>query len=205
MYSLCVNALFCLCYNFSLQTVHPSGLFAAYHTHLVYTNHFCSFGSSQMPHITHLFLSWTVSVLLPNRKKFIWVNHMPYITHTLIRLTVSVALPNSTQFIWVNRMLCITHAFIWLPVSFVPPHRKQFIELNSMPFIAHANKTWTMFDAFVIANVLHISHGFHIAPFAIIASHIVSRRVSYCSLALAASCSSDLWDQALHKEQRSVG
>ena len=47
-----------------------------------------------------------------------------------------------------------------------------------------------MFDASVIANVLHISYGFHTAPFAIMASHTVSRRVTDCSVALAASCSS---------------
>ena len=114
------------------------------------------------------------------------------ISHTpLIRLTVSFVLPNHKQFIWVNRMLCIAHAFIWLPVSFVPPHRKQFIELNRKPFIAHANKTWTVFDASVIANVLYISDGFHTPPFAIMASHTVSRRVSDHSVALAASCSSE--------------
>ena len=75
-------------------------------------------------------------------------------------------------------MLCIAYASIWLPVSFVPPHRKQFIELNRMPFIAHTTKFRTVFDASVIANVLHISDGFHIAPFAIMASHTVSGRVS---------------------------
>ena len=113
------------------------------------------------------------------------------ISHTpLIWLTVSFVLPNHKQFIWVNRMLCIAHTFIWLHVSFVPPQRKQLIELNRMPFIAHATKTRTVFDASVIANVLYISDGFHIAPFAIIASHTVSRRVSDRSVALAASCSS---------------
>ena len=65
-----------LCYNFSPQTVHPSGLFAAYDTHLVYTNRLCSFGWLQMPHITHILLRWTISVLLPNRKQFVWVNRM---------------------------------------------------------------------------------------------------------------------------------
>ena len=49
-----------------------------------------------------------------------------------------------------------------------------------------------MFDASIIANVLHISDGFHTAPFAIIASHTVSRRVFGRSVALAASCSSDV-------------
>ena len=120
------------------------------------------------------------------------------LSHTpLIWLTISFVLPNHKQFIRMNCMLCITHASIWLPVSFVPPHRKQFIELNSMPFIAHATKTWTMFDASVITNVLHISDGFHTAPFAIMASHTVSRRVSDCSVALAASCSSVIYLEAL--------
>ena len=115
------------------------------------------------------------------------------ILHTpLIWLTVSFVLPNHKQFIRVNRMLCIAHASIWLPVSFVPTHRKQFIELNCMPFIAHATKTWTVFDASVIANVLHISDGFHTAPFVIIASHTVSRRVSDRSVTLAVSYSSDI-------------
>ena len=47
-----------------------------------------------------------------------------------------------------------------------------------------------MFDASVIANVLHISDGFHTAPFAIMASHTVYQRVSDRSVALAASCGS---------------
>ena len=34
----CINRLCC---NFSSQTVHPSRLFATYHTHLVKLNHFC--------------------------------------------------------------------------------------------------------------------------------------------------------------------
>ena len=94
-------------------------------------------------------------------------------------------------------MLCIAHAFIWLPVSFIPPHRKQFIELNSMPCIAHTTKIWTVFDAPVIANTLDIFDGSLTPPFAIIASHIVSWRVSDCSVALAASCSSE-WSQNLY-------
>lgn len=113
------------------------------------------------------------------------ISHPP-----LIWLTVSFVLPNHKQFIQVNRMLCIAHASIWLLVSFVPPDHKQFIELNHMPFIAHATKTWTVFDASVIANVLHISDGWHTTPFAIMASHTVSRRVSDHSVTLAASCSS---------------
>ena len=138
-----------------------------------------------------LWSGWPVSVLFPNRKQLILLKRMPSITHTLIWLTISFVLPNHRQFIRVNRMLCIAHASIWLPVSFVPPHRKQFIELNRMPFIAYATKTWTVFDASIIANVLYISDGFHTAPFAIIASHTVSRRVSDHSVALAASYSSD--------------
>ena len=52
----------------SSQTVHLSGFFAAYHTHLVYTNRLCSFGWSQMPHITHILLRWTIlfSCLIEN-------------------------------------------------------------------------------------------------------------------------------------------
>ena len=79
-----------------------------------------------------------------------------YIAHTLIWLTVSFVLPNHKQFIRVNHMLYIAHAFIWLPVSFVLPHRKQFIELNRMPCIIHTIKIKTVFDASVIANVLHL-------------------------------------------------
>ena len=79
------------------------------------------------------------------------------ISHTpLIWLTISFVLPNHKQFILVNRMLYIAHTFIWLPISFVPHHRKQLIELNHMPCIAHATKFWTVFDASVIANVLHL-------------------------------------------------
>ena len=52
-----------------------------------------------------------------------------------------------------------------------------------------------MFDASVIVNVLYIYDGFHTAPFAIIASHTVPRRISDRSVALAASSSSayDVW------------
>ena len=57
-------------------------------------------------------------------------------------------------------MLYIAHTFIWLPVSFVPPHRNQLIELNCMPCIAHAIKIRTVFDASVVANVLHLFDGF---------------------------------------------
>ena len=47
-----------------------------------------------------------------------------------------------------------------------------------------------LFDASVITNILHIFDGFPTPPFAIIASHKVSGRVSDRSVALAASCSS---------------
>ena len=145
---------------------------------------------TRLPHITHILLSepFLFSCLNANSSSEWTACH---ISHTpLIWLTVSIVLPNHTQFILVNRLLCIAHAFIWLPVSFVTPHRKQLIELNHMPFIAHAIKTWTVFDASVIANVLYVFDGFHTTPFAIMASHIVSRRVSDRSVALAASCSS---------------
>ena len=148
-----------------------------------------------MPSITHTLIWLTVSFVLHDHKQFIRVNRMFYIAHTFMWLPISFVLPNHTQFIPVNRMLCIAHAFIWLPVSFVPPHSKRLIELNHMPFIAHATKTWTVFYASVIANVLYISDGFHIALFAIMASHIVSRRVSNCSVTLAASCSSVCWSK----------
>ena len=49
-----------------------------------------------------------------------------------------------------------------------------------------------MFDASIIANILDIFNGSLTPPFAIIASHTVSRRVSDRSIALAASCSSDI-------------
>ena len=49
-----------------------------------------------------------------------------------------------------------------------------------------------MFDASVIANVLDIFDGSLTPPFAIIASHTVSRRVSDRSVALAASCTSEI-------------
>ena len=132
---------------------------------------------NRMSYIAHTLIWLVISFVLPNHKQFIGVNCMPYITHTLIWLTISFVLPNHKQFIRVNHILYIAHSFIWLPVSFVPPHRKQLIELNRMPCIT-----------FVIANVLYIFDGFHTASFAIIALHTVSRRVSDCSVALAASC-----------------
>ena len=101
---------------------------------------------------------------------------LPRITHILFSWTVSIVLPNHTQFISVNRMLYITHAFIWLPVSFVPPHSKQLIELNCMPCITHATKLWIVFDASVIANILHLFWWFFTPPFMIMASHTVSSK-----------------------------
>ena len=61
-----------------------------------------------------------------------------------------------------------------------------------MPCIAHATKIGTVFDPSVIANFLDIFDNSLTPPFAIIASHTVSRRVSDRSVALAASCSSDM-------------
>ena len=155
----------------------------AQHIRLIRSNRVCYYPSSHtflitdcLPRITHILLYWTVSVLLSQYKQFIRVNCMSYIAHTLIWLTISFVLPNHKQFIRVNRMLYIAHTFIWLPVSFVPPHRKQLIELNHMPCIAHATKIWTMFDAFVIANILHLFWWFFTPLFAIIASHPVSSK-----------------------------
>ena len=154
----------------SSQTVHPSGLFAAYHTHLVYTNSLCSFGSSQMPHITHILLRWTIFVLLPNRKQFVQVNHMMYITHTLSWLTISVAFPNSTQFIEGKCMSYIAHTLIWLPVLFFclianssnglivcPASHKQ---LKYEPCLMHPpSQTFcTFFDVFTSMFVINASH-----------------------------------------------
>jgi len=142
----------------------------------------------RVSHISCYIESFLFSCLNTNSSS-VWtacrISHTPWIW-----LTVSFVLPNHKQFIRVNRMLYISHTFIWLPVSFVRPHRKQLSRLNRMPCIAHATKTWTMFDASIIANVLYISDGFHTPPFAIIAWHTVSRRVLDRSVALAASYSS---------------
>ena len=124
-----------LCYYRSSYAFLTTDMFDVYHTHLVILNRFCSLA------ITNSSSEWTVCC----------TSHTP-----LIWLTVSFVLPNHKQFIRVNRMLYIAHAFIRLPVSFVPPHHKQFIGLNRMPWIAHATKIWTVFDASVIANVLHL-------------------------------------------------
>ena len=91
---------------------------------------------------------------------------------------------------WVNCMLYIAHTFIWLPVSFVPPHQKRLIELNCMPYITHATKIWTVFDASSIANVLHLFNGFLHHCLRLLHHTQFSRRVSDCSVTLAASCSS---------------
>ena len=114
-----------------------------------------------MSYIAHTLIWLTVSFVLPNHKQFIRVNCMLYVAHTLIWLTISFVLPNHKQFIRVNHMLYIAHTSIWLTVSFVPPHHKQLIELNRMPCIAHATKIQTVFDASVIANVLHLFDGFY--------------------------------------------
>ena len=93
-----------LCYYRSSHTFLITYLFAAYHTHLVILNRFCSLVSTRIVH--------------PSEP------HVVYRTNTLIWLTVCFVLPNHKQFIRVNCRLCIAHAFIWLPFSFVPPHRK---------------------------------------------------------------------------------
>ena len=123
---------------------------------------------------SHGLLAAIVCVIIGLRTHFWLWTCLLHITHTLIWLTISFVLPNYKQFILVNRMLYITQAFIWLPVSFVPSHRKQLIELNRMPCIAHATKIWTVFDASIIANVLHIFWRFFTPSFAIMASHAVS-------------------------------
>ena len=129
-----------------------------------------------LPRITHILLNWTVSVLLAQSKQFIQVNRLPYIAHTLIWLTYSFVLPNHKQFIRANRMLYIAHTFIWLPISFVPSHCKQLIEQNRMPCIAHTTKIWTVFNAFIITNVLHLFWWVFTPSFSIIASHSVSSK-----------------------------
>ena len=141
----------------------------AQHTRLVSSNRLCYIGLQ-----THFWLQTC----------------LPRITHTFIWLPVSFVLPNHKQFIRVNRMLCVAHSFIWLPVSFVPTHHKQLIELNYMPFIAHATKIWTVFDASVIANVLHLFWRFFTPSFAIMASHTVLSKVSDRSVTFGPSCSS---------------
>ena len=125
---------------------------------------------------SHGLLAAIVCVIIGLRTHFGLRTCLPHITHILFSWTVSIVLPNHTQFIPVNRMLYIAHVFIWLPVSFVPPHPKQLIELNRMPYITHTTKFRTVFDAPVIANVLHLFDGFFTPPFAIMASHTVSSK-----------------------------
>ena len=125
---------------------------------------------------SHDLLAAIVCVIIGLRTHFWLWTCLPRITHILFSWTISIVLPNHTHFILVNRMLYIAHTFIWLPVSFVPPHRKQLIELNCMPCIAHATKIWTVFDASVIANVLHLFDGFFTPSFAIMASNTVSSK-----------------------------
>ena len=81
---------------------------------------------------------------------------MPYIAHTLIWLPISVVLPHRKQFERINHMSYIAHTLLWLPVSVVLPHRKQFERVNRVPCIAHATKILTVFDAPIVANVLHL-------------------------------------------------
>ena len=159
-----------LCSYRSSHTFPITNLFSTYHTLLVKLNHFCSLVSLQTvhpsePHVvyhTHLWSGW------------------PFLLCCLITKSSSE---------W--SVCCISHTPSSGSVSFVPPHRQQLIELNHMPCITHATKIWTVLDASVIANVLHLFWRFFTPPFAIIASHTVSRRVSDRSVALAASCSSD--------------
>ena len=111
--------------------------------------------------------------------------------HTHLVMPNRLCSPHSSQTVHRSELYAVYRTHLDLvPVFVVLSHRKQFVQINCMPFIAHATKTWTVFDASVIANVLYISDGFHTTPFAIIASHTVSRRVSDHSVALAASCSS---------------
>ena len=157
-----------------------------------------------LPRITHILLSWTICVLMSQRKQFIRVNRMSYIAHTFDLADHSFVFPNHKQFIRVNRMLYIAHTFIWLPVSFVPPHRKQLIELNNMPCITHATKIWTVFDASVIANVLHLFDGFLHHHLWLLHRTQFRRRVSDHSVALAAFCSSAWVQKPMHFPPKST-
>ena len=138
-----------------------------------------------------------------HKKKTVWAAYndhtqfwlptsLPGITHILLRRIVCIHLDHCKWFFGANCMPYFAHTLIWLPVYVVLSHRKQFVRINRMLFIAQATKAWTVFDAYVIANFLYISDGFHTPPFAIIASHTVSRRVSDRSVMLAASYSSDM-------------
>ena len=142
---------------------------------------------------SHGLLAAIVCVIIGLRTHFRLRTCLLRITHILFSWTVSIVLPNHTQFIPVNRMLYIAHAFIWLPVSFVPPHPKQLIELNRMPCIAHTTKFWTVFDASVIANVLHLFDGFLHHRLRLWHRTQFHRRVSNRSVTFGPSCSSDTW------------
>ena len=85
----------------------------------------------------------------------------------------------------------IAHTLVWLPVSVVLPHRKQFEWINRMPCIAHATKILTVFDAVIIANVLHLFDGFLHHRLRLLHRTQFQQRVSDRSVALAATCSSE--------------
>ena len=125
---------------------------------------------------SHGLLEAIVCVIIGLRTYFWLRTCLPYITHILFSGIVSIVLPNHTQFILVNRMLYIAHAFIWLPVSFVLPHPKQLIELNRITCIAHTTKIWTVFDASIIANVLHLFWRAFYTTVCDMASHTVSSK-----------------------------
>ena len=156
----------------------------------------CNFSSQIrvgcLPRITHILFTWLVCVLLAHRKQFIHVNYMLHITHILLSWTVSVVFPNQKLFVRVNHMSYIAHTLIWLPVSVVLPHHKQFEQVHHMPFIAHATKTWTVFDAYIIANVLHLFWWFFLHHrLRLLHRTQFRQRVFDHSVTLAASCSSE--------------
>ena len=148
----------------------------------------------------HGLLAAVVCVIIGLRTHFWLRTCLSRITHILFSWTVSIVLPNHTQFILVNHMLYIVHTFIWLPVSFVPPHRKQFIELNRMPCIAHATKIWTVFDASVIANILHLFWWFLQHRLRLWHRTQFHRRASDRSVVFGPSCSSALSILALARK-----
>ena len=115
--------------------------------------------------MNHLrWLRWTQTIWRNNMCVYIY-NVVLYAipshnTHVLLATTVCVIIGLRTHF-WLQTCLpCITHILLYWTVSVLLPNHKQFIRVNRMSCIAHATKFWTVFDASVIANVLHLFDGF---------------------------------------------
>ena len=157
------------CYRYS-HTFLITGLFAAYHTHHVKFNRFCSLGSTQTVHPSELYVV--------------------YRTH--LHLAARFCCSASSQTVHPSEPYALHRTHLHLEARFFCSSSSQTVNWTErMPWIAQATKIWTVFDASVIANVLHLFWRFLHHRLWLLHRTQFRQRFSDRSVALAASYSSD--------------